>query len=343
MLDARTRTILHLPTCLCVLASAALSQSSPGAITGVVMDPEGGAFGGAFVQLKNAQTAVVSNAVSVAGGKYTFAQVAPGTYALSVNVPGMRAYQRAGIIVGPGQTLAIDARLEDSNSLRTLGEDPASITALYINRPPPPAGPAPRTLDGKPDFSGMWLGGPAQLPELPLLPWAEALAKERKESNLKDLPISRCLPAGPVPLLGPDFFKLAQTPTLLVIMFENDTPGYRQVFLDGRTHPKDFGPTWLGHSIGKWEGDTLVIDSVGFRDKGWLYSEGQPHSDKLHVTTQIRRPDLGHLEVQISVDDAGAYRQPWTTKKTANLERNEEIAEYICNENNRDVEHLVGK
>jgi Carboxypeptidase regulatory-like domain len=289
MIGFRSRTIARLLMCLCALATVAFSQTTPGTITGVVTDPEGAAFPGAFVVLKNTQTAAISNLVSAAGGNYTFAQVTSATYELSVNVPGMQAYQRTGIIVEPGQTVTIDARLEDSNSLRTLGEDPASIAALYINRPEPPTGPAPRALDGKPDLSGMWLGGPAQLPELHMLPWAEALTRARKENNLKELPISRCLPAGPVPLLGPGFFKLVQTPTLLVLMFEDDTPGYRQVFLDGRSHPKDFGPTWLGHSIGKWEGDTLVIDSIGFNDKGWLYFEGQPHDDKLHVTQRIRR------------------------------------------------------
>jgi hypothetical protein len=343
MIDSRTRAIWRLPLWLCAFAAAAFSQISSGTITGVVTDPEGAAFAGAFVALKNTQTAAVSNAVSAAGGKYTIAQVAAGSYDLSVIVPGMKAYQRTGIVIQPGQTLAIDARLEDGNSLRTLGEDPASIAALYINRPQPPTGPTPRTPGGKPDLTGMWLGGPAQFPELHMLPWAEALAKERKANDLKDLPISRCLPAGPVPLLGPGFFKLVQTPALLVMMFEDDTPGYRQVFLDGRSHPKDFGPTWLGHSVGKWDGDTLVIDSIGFSDKGWLYSEGQPHSDKLHATQRIRRPDLAHLEIEITVDDAGAYEQPWTTKKTANLEKNEEIQEYICNENNKDVPHLVGK
>jgi hypothetical protein len=208
MIDSKTRTIQFVWMCLCVAAATAFSQASSGTITGVVTDQEGGAFGGAFVQLKNTRTAAASNAVSAAGGKYTFAQVAPGTYELSVMVPGMKAYQQTGIAVQP----------------------------------------APRTSDGKPDLTGMWLGGPAQLPELHMLPWAEALAKARKDNNLKDLPISHCLPAGPVPLLGPDFFKLVQTPTLLVMMFEDDTPRYRQVFLDGRSHPKDFGPTWLGHT-----------------------------------------------------------------------------------------------
>ncbi len=337
------RTMKLLPMCLCLFATEALAQDRPGTITGAITDPEGGAFAGAFVQLKNTQTAATSNAVSAAGGKYTFAEVATGAYDLSVNVPGMKGFKRSGIVIQPGQTLQIDARLEDSLSLRTLGEDPAAIAAVFINRPPPPSGPAPRTPDGKPDLSGMWLGGPAQVPELDMLPWAEALTKERAESHFKDHPLARCLPSGPVPLLGPDFFKFAQTNSLLILMLEGDTPGYRQVFLDGRPHPKNFGPTWNGHSVGKWDGDTLVIDSIGFGDQGWMDFEGHPYTEKLRVTQRVRRPDLGHLEIQITVDDPGAYSKLWTVNKIANLVPDEEIQEYICNENNRDTAHMVGK
>jgi len=333
---------LKIVIAFCILAAAALSQSTPGRITGIITDPEGGTFPIAFVQLKNTQTSAVSNGDVAAGGKYSITPVAAGTYELSVTVPGMKTYQRNGIVVQAGRTLEINVRLEDSPSLRTLGEDPAAIAAVFINRPPPPDGPTPRTPDGRPDLSGMWLGGPAT-PELDLQPWAEALTKARAEDNSKDFPPSLCLPFGPVPLLGAGFFKLTQTPALLIMMFEGETPGYRQVFLDGRSHPKDFGPTWLGHSTGKWDGDSLVIDSVGFRDKGWLDFEGHPHSDALHTTLRIRRPDLARLEIQIAGDDPGAYRKPWTLDKTASLAPQDEIQEFICNENNKDVAHLVGK
>jgi hypothetical protein len=129
----------------------------------------------------------------------------------------------------------------------------------------------------------------------------------------------------------------------VILLFEGETPGYRQVFLDGRSHPAAFGPTWMGHSVGRWEGDTLVIDTVGFNDRGWIDFQGHPHTEMLHVVQRIRRPDLGHLEIAITVEDPGAYRKPWTTNKTATLAPDEEILEYICNENNRDVAHMVGK
>jgi len=336
---------MRLSICVCIWAcicAAAFSQSTSGTIRGVITDTDGGVPAIAFAQLKNTQTSGSSNAVGSASGMYSFTPVAAGTYELSVVVPGMKTFQRKGIVIRQGQTLEINVRMEDGPSLRTLGEDPAAIAAVFINRPPPPDGPTPRTTDGKPDFSGVWVGGPAA-PDLDVLPWAEALAKERTASNSADFPPSRCLPAGPVPLFGPGFFELVQSSKVLMMVFEEDTPGYRQAFLDGRVHPKDFGPTWLGHSTGTWDGDALVIDSVGFNDKGWLDFEGHPHTEALHVIQRIRRPNLGNLEIQITVDDPGTLRKPSTVIKTAALAPNDEIQEYICNENNKDVAHIVGK
>ena len=229
---------------------------------------------------------------------------------------------------------------------KTRGEDRASIGAIFQKRPQPPAGPAPRTADGKPDFSGLWYGsapggaGPGEPPQL--LPWAEAAAKERRDHNLKDSPAARCLPFNVTPL---NFLlnRLVQTRDVLVTIIEYDIPGYRQIYLDGRGHPKDLEPSWTGHSIGNWEGDTLVIDTVGFNDKTWL-GEANPHTEKLHVTTRLRRPDLGHLEIENTFEDPGSMKKPWTTKGVAILApAHEEILEFICNENNQDAEHLVGK
>src|SRR5262249_35610149 len=148
---------------------------------------------------------------------------------------------------------------------------------LYINRPLPPAGPTPRTPEGKPDLSGVWLGGASPIAELDMLPWAADLMEERRLSNAKDHPLSHCLPAFPIPLLGLGWFRLVQSQAMLVMIIDYDIPGFRQVFLDGRDHPKEFGPSWLGHTIGKWEEDTLVLDSVGFQDRGWLSFGGHPH------------------------------------------------------------------
>ena len=121
-----------------------------------------------------------------------------------------------------------------------------------------------------------------------------------------------------------------------------DVFSYRQIFLDGRDHSKDADPTWMGYSIGKWEGDTLVVDTAGFNDKSWS-PMFRPHTDKFHMIERFRRLDLGHLEIEVTIDDPGAYVKPWTIKRVSNLLPGDEIGEYICAENNQDVEHLVGK
>jgi hypothetical protein len=124
---------------------------------------------------------------------------------------------------------------------------------------------------------------------------------------------------------------------------ENDVPGHRQIFLDGRSHPKDLQPTWMGHSVGKWEGETLVVDTVGFNDKTWLSLETSPHTEKMHLIERFQRPDLGHLRIELTIDDPEAYAKPWTIRRVSDLAPNEEVQEFICTENNRDVEHMVGK
>lgn len=125
-------------------------------------------------------------------------------------------------------------------------------------------------------------------------------------------------------------------------MVENAT-GFTQMLLDGRPHPPGVGPYWLGHQVGRWDGDTLVVDAIGFRDRGWLGFSGQPHSDKLHVIERLRRPDLGHLEIEITLDDPGAFQKKWTGTLRATLSPDIELQEFVCNENNKDAAHMVGK
>jgi hypothetical protein len=127
------------------------------------------------------------------------------------------------------------------------------------------------------------------------------------------------------------------------MIFEDDIPSHRTVYLDGRRHPKDPNPSWMGHSVGQWEGDALVVDTVGFNDKSWLGAQGHPHTEKLHVTERLRRPDLGHLEIEFTIEDPVTYAKPWIIKRVADLDPNDEIGEYVCTEGERDVVHMVGK
>ena len=154
-----------------------------------------------------------------------------------------------------------------------------------------PQGPVPKMADGKPDLSGVWFSPRTVDPGKPaMLPWAAALTKERTENHSKGDPESQCLPAG-VPRMNPFPWKIVQTPTVLVMLFEGNIHTYRQIFLD-QEHPKDLDPTWYGHSTGKWDGDTLVIDTIGFNDKFWFDFAGHPHTEQLHVIERFRRRDL---------------------------------------------------
>jgi hypothetical protein len=174
------------------------------------------------------------------------------------------------------------------------------------------------------------------------LPWAAKLMKERSENNTKDSPFSQCLPRG-VGLIGGVYpFKIVETPALVILLFEDWVPSHREIFMDGRPHPNDLY-TWMGHAVGHWEDDTLVVDRAGFNDAGWIDNSGKPHSSKLHVTERFRRPDFGHLEVQMTFDDPEAYAKPWTMKGVYDNAGEDELQEFICNENNRDAGHMVGK
>ena len=178
-----------------------------------------------------------------------------------------------------------------------------------------------------------------------VLPWAAALMKERGANNAKDIPRGRCLPDATTLFARFGVNQIIQIPTLIVVLQEQDVPGYRQIFLDGRLHPKDLDPTWTGHSIGVWEGNTLVIDTVGFNDKSWLAdlpSMVTPHTEMLHLVTRLRRPDFGHLESEVTFDDPGTFTKPWTIKTISDLAEGEDVGEWICNENNQDLGHLVG-
>jgi hypothetical protein len=206
--------------------------------------------------------------------------------------------------------------------------------------------PTPRTPDGKPDLSGLWRADPAGTAEtgkaedaVKALPWAEALTKTRKETIGKDSPSVLCLPPGPVVDMGVG--RIVQAKNILVMLWGGTL--YREIFLDGRELPKDPNPDWMGYSVGHWEGDTLVIESIGFNDRTWLDDDGHPHTEALRVTERIHRSDYGHMEVIRTLVDPGALAEPWTVPVKLELYADTEPLEYVCNENERDRDHLVGK
>jgi hypothetical protein len=208
------------------------------------------------------------------------------------------------------------------------------------------AAPAPKMPDGKPDLSGIWQansGGytvnvASDLKPGEVRPWAEALYQQRKENLSKDNPGIRCLP-GISAELSLGMYKILQTPGVIGLVGENGA--FRQILTDGRPLPTDPQPTWQGYSVGHWDGDTLVVESAGFNDQTWLDFEGHPHSMELHVTERYRRMDFGHMELKMTFDDPKAYARPWTISFNAELTPDTELLEYVCNENERDVQHIV--
>ena len=178
---------------------------------------------------------------------------------------------------------------------------------------------------------------------LPYQPWAADLVKARRASNSKDDPQSRCLPRGALRIHTDGLFKkIVQAPGLVVILTERNA-SYRQIFTDGRPLPVDPNPSWNGYSSGKWEGDTLVVQTNGFRDDMWLDSGGSPLSSAAKVTERFRRVNFGKLEVEITVDDPKVYTKPWTIKLNQPLVADTELLDYICLENEKDYQHFVGK
>ena len=237
------------------------------------------------------------------------------------------------------------------------------------------AAPAPR-VNGKPDLSGVWQVEPTPLAELtamfgdvgalavpgddprtfnkyliniladykpdesPMRPEFNALLGKRGQVLGLDIPTSHCLPGGlPFSMLLPFPTKIFQTPGEIVMLIEGDGTS-RQVYTDGRKFPGDLEPLWMGSSAGRWDGDTLVVDTRGFNDKTWLDALGHPHSEDLHVTERYRRRDFGHIDEQITIDDPKTYTKPFSVKVTYRLLPDADILEWYCAENEKDGKHL---
>ena len=224
---------------------------------------------------------------------------------------------------------------------------PRTSTGAVDLAAPPPRGPS-----GTIDLSGIWqtdikfnfnLAADLKPEDVPMLPAARALYAERQDNLSKDDPEGYCLAPGFPRVNGVPYpQKIIQTPAFIVVLYETRTT-FRQIFLDQHTLAKDPQPTWMGDSTGRWDGDTLVVRTVGFNDKTWLDDAGHPHSDAMTVTERIRRPSFGRMNVEITIDDPKMYSRPWTVTQEFQLSADDELLEYVCNENNRDLPHLVGK
>ena len=230
--------------------------------------------------------------------------------------------------------------------------------------------PAPRAADGKPDLSGVWETIPGRRPPGPQIaaegtgelppsgsifgnigdqisggapyqPWAEELVKKRMADNSKDNPDAHCLPMGVMQMTSHPYpKKIIQTPSQVVMIYEGSGTTVREVFMDGRTLPKDVEPWWNGYSVGRWEGDTLVIETTGFMDDGWLDVRGSPLTSAGKMIERIRRPNYGSLVIEVTIDDPKAYTKPFTATVNNRLLPDTQLIEFVCID--RSAQHYVG-
>ena len=242
----------------------------------------------------------------------------------------------------------------------------ATMSAQWLRQPTPGiprtadgkpnlAAPAPRSPDGHPDFSGLWTrispkygrNIAADLAPGDVMPWADALLQQRREDLGKDYMNVHCVPLGPgytttADITGAEMMKIVQTPAVILVL--NPDLTHRQIFMDGRKLEADPNPTWMGYSIGRWDGDTLVVESNGFNDRTWLDHDGHPHTEALRTTERYRRRDFGHLDIDVTLSDPKAYAKPWTVSVKAALAPDTEMIEFVCGEKNTtSLAHWVGK
>jgi hypothetical protein len=228
-----------------------------------------------------------------------------------------------------------------------------TVNSQWLNHPTPGlprakdgkpdlSAPVPRTVDGKPDLTGLWRRGTTgfvsdivrdlKISGVVMTPWAESVYQQREQRDHVDDPLGYCLPSPSPRLNATVHFKIIHTPTLVAILYETSSGStFRQVFTDGRALPTgDVEPTFLGYSVGRWEGETFVVETNGFRDRGWFDIAGHPHSDALRVTERFRRVTLGHMELTMTVDDRKAYVKPWTVSFPLVLRPDTELIESFC-------------
>jgi hypothetical protein len=250
------------------------------------------------------------------------------------------------IVVGASAVLCIGAKAQwDPWPWKNVPRTPDG--KVQMDAPPR------KTLDGHIDLFGFWL--PVDIPrklrdlsadlkpsDVPLLPGPRAVYNERIENNGKDHPSGRCLPSGiPEAESVPEGLKIIQLPDVTLFLYEGSTI-YRQIFTDGRPFPADPERTWMGYSLGHWEGNTFVVETKFQNGKTWLDMKGLPASDALRVVERFDRPNIGRINIGVTIDDPKTYTHPWSVQLAWRLVPDTDLIEYVC-EDNRDLPHLVGK
>ena len=319
------------------MPTVAVSQDSSASIGGTVYGPNGETVPDAPIQITNTATDDYHRARSDANGNYEMVGLAAGSYKLTINTPccTYNPYVSEDIDIAAGQARELEIKLQHGMSVGTVGDDPIINARAILGRQEIPDLPVPRMPDGKPDFSGVWLMGANPYPQPPdVHPQAQEIFDGRAASGFRNHPHNECLPGdAPTPYGGasPFFIKIVQKLELTVILLE-DLPGYRQIYVDGRAHPDDVNPSWVGHSVGRWEGDVLVVDTVGYNDRGWM--EGYPRTEELHVVERFTRAEYGRLMIDVTIEDPTVFKKPWILNIPYDLAPQEDLFEYVC-ENNK--------
>lgn len=329
----RIKKLLPSVLFLVLLAATASAQGQGGEFHGLVTGPFDGLVGDAPMRAVHIASGDSWQTHTDADGKYTFDDLPAGDYRLQVRLPCCEyaPYQSEPVELGGGTERKFNIQLEQGFQLNTIGDDVGIATAQILAEQDLPDLPRPETTDGKPDLTGMWMYGNDPFPPAPKLKdWAAKLAAERTRNHFVESPRFHCLPTSlPIPTHTPPIFgKFVHTPDLIVILYEGIL-GFRQIFMDGRDHPEEIDPSWLGHSIGWWEDDVLVVDTVGFNDRGWT-GLAHPRSEEFHVIERYRRTSYGGMELELTIEDPAVYKEPWVHQMPIYLAPNEQLFEFVC-------------
>jgi hypothetical protein len=341
----------RLSTLACIAwAAVALAQGANGRISGKLTDPNGLAVAnldqqGVELSMKDQATGKVYSTPIRTDGSYDLKGLPAGTYDLAVPLTGSmyRGFEQKTVAIAAGETLAKDIALPWSINLGTIGDDPTTLSNDLRARSKNTKGPTPRTREGHPDLTGMWYGIPVNTPRgaPKMKPWAQQISDTLRRTNSSadggpgnQGPAAYCLPQSATPVTLPFPYEFIQTKDRLIQLTEFLTPGHREIYLDGRPHPdmNEWNPGWYGHSIGHWEKDTLVIDTVGFNE---ITPSFAVHSEKLHVIERIQRPSKDKLVIDIFAEDPEAWTETHKAHYDVGLVTGEAIQEWVCAENNR--------
>jgi hypothetical protein len=316
-----------------LLPCGLFAQELSGAIGGKVTGPFEGLVTDAPIQIVHAASGEAWRSRTDADGRYEFTMLPPGDYTVRIRTGCCEylPYTSESLNFEEASVREFNVQLEQGFQLNTIGDDQRIATAEVLANRDIPDLPLPRHPDGHPNLTGMWVyGGDPFPPDPKFHPWAAELVAKRQANYWIESPRIRCLPTD-LPIPGhtpPEFGKFVHIPGLVVILYEG-VLGYRQIFTDGREHPEYPNPNWLGHSIGSWEGDTLIVDTLGFNDRGWT-GQTHPRSEQFHVIERYTRTSYGDMELELTIEDPGVYTELWTQQIPVYLTPQEELLEFVC-------------